>query len=260
VWCKSIKIQTAAMKSYFIRQDNKPQGPYSLDQLKEMKLNPAVLVWAEGLKQWIKALEIPELHQELFPTPPQSAAKNSASGIKTPEFTREKKANAFAKNVKTFLAVIALIIATLLLIELKKSKTHSAAAVKTVNQPIQTAANQTALNQSIKTSPQVRKDDREKEVENPVAFIKGQISWRKNLVGSMVLEGTLSNTATLANFKDPVILVTWLSKSNESIGTTQYSVNKYLPAGETISYKLKVSAPSKIADVRMSVVSASPAQ
>ena len=83
---------------------------------------------------------------------------------------------------------------------------------------------------------------------NPTGYINGQINWRKNLVGSTVLEGTLSNTATVVNFKDPVILVTWLSKSNETIGTIQFSVNKTLPAGETISYKLKVSAPSKFAD------------
>ena len=248
------------MKSYFIRQDNKPQGPYSIDQLKEMKLSPAVLVWAEGLKQWIKALEMPELQQELFPASPRSVSKYATNGTNTPEFSKEKKVGSFAKNVKTILAVIALIIATLLLIELKKSKTHSAASVKTVNQPIQTAASQPSLSQSIKTPSQVRKDAGQIEMESPATYIKGQIDFRKNLFGSVVLEGTLSNTASVANFKDPLILVTWLSKSNENIGTAQYSVDKYLPAGKTISYKLKVSAPSKVAGVRMSVVSASPAQ
>ena len=248
------------MKSYFIRQDNKPQGPYSIDQLKEMKLSPAVLVWAEGIKQWIKALEMPELQQELFPTSPRSVSKYTTTETNTTEFSGEKKGGAFAKNLKTILAVLALIIATLLLIELKKSKTHSAAAVKTVNQPSQTPASQPALSQSIKSSSLVRKDARQIEIDNPVAYIRGEINWRKNLVGSIILEGTLSNSATLVNFKDPVILVTWLSKSNESIGTARYSVDKYLPAGETISYKLKVSPPSKIAGVRMSVVSATPAQ
>ena len=209
------------MKSYFIRQDNKPQGPYSIDQLKEMKLNPAALVYAEGLKQWIKALEIPELRKELFPVQPQTVAQHSETGIKTPEFARQTKGFGIAKNLKTILAVIALIIATLLLIELKKSKTHSAAA-KTVNRPIQTAISQPAASQPAKSTSEIRKDPRQKELENPAGYIKSEINWRKNLVGSIVLEGTLSNTATLVNFKDPVILVTWLSKSNESIGTTQY--------------------------------------
>src|SRR5262245_34901052 len=116
------------MKSYFIRQDNKPQGPYSIDQLREMKLNPAVLVWVEGLKQWIKALEIPELQQELFPPTPQYSAQMSPSGVNTGILRSEKKGFVFLKNLKTILAVIALIIATLLLIELKRSKPRSATA------------------------------------------------------------------------------------------------------------------------------------
>jgi hypothetical protein len=44
------------MKSYFIRQDNKPKGPYSIDQLREMKLNPAVLVWVDGFKTMDKSV------------------------------------------------------------------------------------------------------------------------------------------------------------------------------------------------------------
>ena len=113
------------MKSYFIRQDNMPKGPYSIDQLKEMKLNPAVLVWVEGLKQWIKALEIPELQQELFPPAPQFGTQMSLSGANTGLRRSEKKGFVTLKNLKTILAVIALIIATLLLIELKRSKPRS---------------------------------------------------------------------------------------------------------------------------------------
>ena len=247
------------MKSYFIRQDNKPKGPYSLDQLKEMKLNPAVLVWAEGLKQWIKALEIPELQQELFPASSQLGAKFSPTGTQTPAPGRKKGGFAFAINLKTILAVIALVIATLLLIELKKSKPRPATA-KTANQTVNAVVSQPAVGNSIKAPTPIKKDARQKEMENPAAYIKSDVGWRKNLVGTIVLEGTLTNNATLASFEDPVILVSWLSKSNESLGTSQYPINKFLDAGETVSFKLKVSPPSKISDVRVSVLSATAAQ
>ena len=247
------------MKSYFIRQDNKPQGPYSIDQLKEMKLNPAVLVWAEGLKQWIKALEIPELQQELFPPAPQFAVHMPPAGIKTRVTGRRKKGFAILKNVKTVLAVIALIIATLLLIELKKSKPDSASANKAIP-PTGTAVSQPTLSQAAKTSSETKKDEGQVEMENPAAYIKSEIKWRKNLVGTIVLEGTLRSVATLVTIQDPVILVTWFSKSNESLGSNQYTVDKQLKAGETISFKLKVSAPSKIGDAQVEVVSATAAQ
>jgi hypothetical protein len=247
------------MKSYFIRQDNKPQGPYSIDQLKEMKLNPAVLVWVEGLKQWIKALEIPELQQELFPPAPQFATRMPTTGINTGKHGRGKKGFAILNNLKTVLAIIALIIATLLLIELKKSKPHSASA-KNINPSTSTAVSQSALSQSTRNPIQTDKDERQLEIENPASYIKSEINWRKNLVGTIVLEGTLRSVATAATFKDPVLLVTWLSKSNENLGSNQYTVDKQLEAGETISFKLKVSAPSKIGDARAAVVSATAVQ
>ena len=246
------------MKSYFIRQDNKPKGPYSIDQLKEMKLNPTVLVWVEGLKQWIKALEIPELQQELFPPATQFFAQTSPTG-KTGIKARGKKGFAILNNLKTILAIIALIIATLLLIELKKSKPRSATA-KSEIQPTSTGENQDNLSQVTKASFQSKKDDRQVELGNPAAYIKSEISWRKNLVGTVVLEGTLRSVATLATFKDPVLLVTWMSKSNENIGSNQYTVDKQLKAGETISFKIKVSAPAKIGDARATVVSATAVQ
>ncbi len=247
------------MKSYFIRQDNKPQGPYSIDQLKEMKLKPTVLVWVEGLKQWIKALEIPELQQELFSPAPQFAAHVSPAAVNNGVLRSRKKYFALLKNLKTILAVIALIIATLLLIELKRSKPRSATAK---NESVETSAalNQTSLSQATKASSQAKKDDRQLEMGNPAAYIKSEISWRKNLVGNVVLEGTLRSVATLATFKDPVLLVTWLSKSNENLGSKQYTVDKELKAGETITFKIKVSAPSKIGDVRATVVSATAVQ
>ena len=157
------------MKSYFIRQDNKPQGPYSIDQLKEMKLNPAVLVWVEGLKQWIKALEIPELQQELFPPLPHVAGQMASAGIKAGQNSRVKKGVVIWKNLKTILAVIALILATLLLIELKKSKRHTT-SVKTVNPATNTAVSQPSIIQATKMPSQGKKDTRQLEAENPAAY------------------------------------------------------------------------------------------
>jgi len=247
------------MKSYFIRQDNRPKGPYSIDQLKEMKLNPTVLVWVEGLKQWIQAFEIPELQQELFPPAPQLASQVALSPNMNGKHAREKKGYAIFKNLKTILAVFALIIATLLLIELKKSKPHSA-SVKNTNPSVSNAASQPTLSPATRNLTLTKKDDKSLELENPVAYIKSEINWRKNLVGTIVLEGTLQSVATVATFKDPVLLVTWLSKSNENLGSNQYKVDKQLKAGETISFKLKVSAPSKIGDARATVVSATAVQ
>ena len=122
-----------------------------------MKLSPTVLVWAEGLKQWIEALQIPDLQQELFPPATQVAAQMPPAGIKTGDGARRRKGIAILKNVKTILAVIALVIATLLLIELKKSKPHSD-SVKKVIPAASAAVNQPTIAQATKFPAQTKKD------------------------------------------------------------------------------------------------------
>ena len=104
---------------------------------------------------------------------------------------------------------------------------------------------------------QLKEERRKKEKANPSLYVKTKINWRKNLVGETVMEGTLTNTATLSNFKDPVILVTWLSKTNTV--HWQQAVILYMntsAAKKTISYKLKVKAPSKYNSIKASVESA----
>jgi hypothetical protein len=156
------------------------------------------------------------------------------------------KTDVSGKKWKTFLAVLALIGAACLIIKLQQSEGNKP-VFQTVNTPAKTPA-------------KVKDEVRKKEMANPTNYLKVKMKWRKNLIGEIVLEGTLHNTAPVANFKDPVLLVTWLSKTNTSMGTYRYPLYKYLGAGNAIQYKLKVKAPSKIGDVKVSVESATAIQ
>ena len=61
------------MKYYFYIKNNKEQGPFSLDELKEKTINHSTLVWTEGLSDWIKASDLDEIKyvivSKLPPTP-----------------------------------------------------------------------------------------------------------------------------------------------------------------------------------------------
>lgn len=53
--------------------ENKHEGPFSIDQLPEQGLSPDDMVWKEGMQNWVKASEMPELQiffQEPPPPPP----------------------------------------------------------------------------------------------------------------------------------------------------------------------------------------------
>ena len=53
------------MASYFIVEDNKQSGPYSLDQLVSMGITSDTMVWTDGMPSWKSAAEVPELQSAL---------------------------------------------------------------------------------------------------------------------------------------------------------------------------------------------------
>lgn len=67
------------MKSYYIHQGGRQQGPYSIDQLKTMRIGPTTQVWTEGLPEWTPAKKINELQTVLFLVPPPFIAAHSKS-------------------------------------------------------------------------------------------------------------------------------------------------------------------------------------
>lgn len=113
---------------------------------------------------------------------------------------------------------------------------------------------------SIEKSPEeLRQELLSKEQENASEYLKHQGTWRGNLIGQTVLEGTISNSATLANFKDVVLEVTWLTKTETELKTELYTVYEFVGASKSVSYKIKVNAPSETAGVRIGISSATPA-
>lgn len=109
-----------------------------------------------------------------------------------------------------------------------------------------------------KTPEELRQELLLKEQQSPSEYITHKGVWRENFWGLKVLEGTLSNSATMANFKDIVLTVTWLTKTETELKTENYTIYEYVQAGKSINYKLKVNAPSATAGVRIGIDSATP--
>lgn len=51
---------------FFIILDDKQMGPFSIEELKVRGLKPDTPVWAEGMKDWAKASEVPALEQAII--------------------------------------------------------------------------------------------------------------------------------------------------------------------------------------------------
>ena len=73
------------MKKYFIVENKEHQGPFSIEELREMGITADRLVWSEDMTDWTPASEIEELKAVLKPaplTPPRVPGKKKDSCLK----------------------------------------------------------------------------------------------------------------------------------------------------------------------------------
>lgn len=73
------------MTKYFINRNNSKSGPFTLDQLKELKIKKTDLVFKEGTDDWGVATDFEELNQlieiDLPPTPFEKETKKIKSAL-----------------------------------------------------------------------------------------------------------------------------------------------------------------------------------
>ena len=88
---------------YWINHNGVQSGPVDLDGLKEMGLTSAAYVWHEGLPEWVKITQLPELQgvyemvaQDVEPAvagqPVQAQPVESAPAVQQPEYNSQQPA------------------------------------------------------------------------------------------------------------------------------------------------------------------------
>ena len=60
-------------KEYFIEQNGKKEGAFTLEELKQKDIYDSALIWKAGWEEWKKALEVEELEGFVIITPPPTA-------------------------------------------------------------------------------------------------------------------------------------------------------------------------------------------
>lgn len=58
---------------FFIKQKNKPLGPFSIEELKQQPINRNSLIWFQGQQAWEKLEDIPELTEVYNSLPPEKS-------------------------------------------------------------------------------------------------------------------------------------------------------------------------------------------
>ena len=100
----------------------------------------------------------------------------------------------------------------------------------------------------------------EKEKSTPTIFLEVTGTYRKNLIDQLVLEGTISNNATLATYKDVVLNITYYSKTQTELGSEEKTVFDFFKPATKKDFKIKVSGYQETESVGLDIISATPTE
>jgi hypothetical protein len=109
-----------------------------------------------------------------------------------------------------------------------------------------------------KTEEELKEELRRKELEQFTQYLTVNATMRENLFGEKVIEGTISSTSTVAVFKDIVVEITFMSKTETSLNVQKQVLYEVISPNTKIPFKIKMSAPKATEKFLARVVSATP--
>ena len=97
------------------------------------------------------------------------------------------------------------------------------------------------------------------ERAEPTKFLSASASYKENFWGDKIkVQGTITNSATAVTFKDAVIRITYYSKTNTALGSTENTIYEALPPTSNVNFEFKVDNYKDVASLSVEITSASP--
>ena len=79
------------------------------------------------------------------------------------------------------------------------------------------------------------------ELSHPEEFVTVEATSRKNSSQKWVIEGTVKNSSSAANFKDVQLTVSFYNESNDLLGSENYTVKEVLSPGDLSGFYFKTA-------------------
>lgn len=96
----------------------------------------------------------------------------------------------------------------------------------------------------------------EREKKNPLDFLTVDGHNKHNIIGQMVIKGTITNKASVAAYKDVDVKLSFYSKTGALLESDKETVYEVVNPGETKNFKTKYFAPKGSDSVAFEVVGA----
>lgn len=232
------------MKNYYLHNGTEQLGPFSLDELKDKSLTGDTPVWTSDMPDWTKAKDIPALQHLLHKTPPVFNYNSIPPVINVS--TSEKTGFRIGRFLGWTGLVIVLISTTAFIVYQNQNGSNNNTGSSLME----------AFAPREKTPEELRIELAEKEKTNPTQYLVPTAKMRENFFGETIIEGSVMNNASIAVFKDIVLEISYISKTDAVIGTKQFTIYEVAEPGKWASFKFKTHAPSATKNFSVQVVTA----
>lgn len=214
------------MYKFYLHNGKNQDGPFTKTELKEKNITKTTEIWYEGLADWVKAENIEEL-KDLFDnkTPPP-----------------------FKKNITT---------------ERSKTKSWRGILIKTAFVSVLIIGGMVIYGNinSPKEENYFEKVLTIEEIENdtPTNFLLADGTYTESFWGTKInIDGKITNKATVADYKDVKVRVTYYSKTKTVLGSEEYTLYEIFPPNSVKPFKLKIENYKDVNTIGWDVVSALP--
>lgn len=212
------------MKSYFTYTNDQQQGPFSVQELKDMGITPGTPIWKVGFETWKKAGEIPELRScfEAIPPPYNPSAIHIA-----PTYTEPVQKSSSAERVGRKFGKLLGWAGLIILISIVAGFIYN---------------NTNTRSSSLLTLPVI-----DPEKSNPESYLRTDGTYNKNFWGDKItIKGLVTNNASHTNYKDVKIRVKYYSKTKSIIKWQDCILYDFFPYGMTKNFELKLYIPANM--------------
>lgn len=235
------------MKKYYLHSGAEQQGPFDIEDLKAKPISKDTSIWYEGLAEWTTAEKIIDLN-ELFKstTPPPFTSKQTPPPINKPqEETKQndkaaiepKKKSKVGRTILIIVIVLAAIFVGLVIFE-------------NINRGDSYRTGGDTYQEKVMTVEEI-------ERSQPTNFLTANGNYNENFWGDKIkVHGVITNSATVATYKDAVVRVTYYSKTKTELGNKQYTIYEtFTPHSET-KFELKIENYKDVNSIGWDVIEA----
>ena len=238
-------------RKYYLHDGAQQTGPFLLEDLEDQRLTASTMVWYKGAPDWQEAGTVEELRPVINHTLPHHAedtpppfkgnlSKSTPPPLKAKQSVAPEKSS--KSSLRGWLVVALFVIAGLIIFGVQQFRS----VTKTMNEEPETPTYQEQI---------LSIEDQEKAA--PRKFLKASGSFKETVfTGKFKIDGTVTNSATVAKYKNVVIEVSFYDSKNKYLSAERYTLEDQFPAGSTKDFKLKIDPPKGADNCKWKVVAA----